>query len=110
MGCVPSKKRVELQQNIQMLRIFNESLRNWEDDHEKDIQDAIGAKERAEAFVKSASTPEEKVWALAELADAARVLAARKKPLAEISNIYLVFMQKRLEREKLVLELVLKNT
>ena len=75
MGCVPSKKRVELQQNIQMLRIFNESLRNWEDDHEKDIQDAIGGIRRAAALYKNASTPEEKVLAEAEIARAASDLS-----------------------------------
>ena len=110
MGCGPSKKSVELQHNIQMLRWFNESMRNWEDDREKNIQDAICAKERDEAFVKSASTPKEKAWALAELALAEARVDALKKPLAESNNMYRVFMQKRLEREKLVLELVLKNT
>jgi hypothetical protein len=74
MGCGPSKKRVELQQNIHMRRNFNESLRNWEDDHEKDIQDAIGGIRRAAALYKNASTPEEKVLADAKIARAARVL------------------------------------
>jgi len=110
MGCGPSKKRVELQHNIHMLRNFNETLRNWEDDHEKDIQDAIVNKEAADALVKSASTPEEKVWAEKEAASAAHVLALWKKPLVDICHIYPKIMQKRLELEKRVLELVLKNT
>jgi hypothetical protein len=93
-----------------MLRHFNEFLRNWEDRHEKDKQAAVVDKEAADALVKSASTPEEKVWADKEAASAAHVLALRKKPLAESCHIYPKMMQKRLELEKLVLELVLKNT
>ena len=70
MGCGPSKKSVELPQNIQFLMYYNESLRDMEEDHAKVIQKAIVAKESADALVKSASTPEEKVCAAKASADA----------------------------------------
>jgi hypothetical protein len=72
MGCGPSKKRVELQQYYreETDRFLNEFSRDLDDRLEKRKRDALDAKAAADALVKSASTPEEKLYAAEAMADA----------------------------------------
>ena len=70
MGCGPSKKRVELKQELQKLREENAKLKGTI--VEKAVIDGI---RRAVALYKNASTPEEKVLAEAEIAHAASDLS-----------------------------------
>ncbi|AII17267.1 hypothetical protein JO84_gp133 [Aureococcus anophagefferens virus] len=85
MGCVPSKKRVELPLNIRLVMYYNKSLRDMEEDHAKNIQKAIVAKESADELVKSASTPEEKVCAAKASADADYQVASAARSEKEIA-------------------------
>ena len=87
MGCGPSKKRVELPHNIRMLMFYNEELRDELQGHAKDIQKAIVAKESADALVKSASTPEEKVWAAKASADADYQVARSEETCAALRKM-----------------------
>ncbi|AII17265.1 hypothetical protein JO84_gp139 [Aureococcus anophagefferens virus] len=113
MGCVPSKKRVERQQYNQELkartratldeaeRLLNEFSHDLDDRHEKRKQDAVVAKVAADALVKSALTPEEKVLA-AEASAAADEKVARveriEKSFAE-NDFYSAMRRKRLGLE-----------
>ena len=58
-----------------------------EEDHAKDIQKAIVAKERVDALVKSASTPEEKVLAAKASADADHQVALREETCALLRRL-----------------------
>jgi alkanesulfonate monooxygenase SsuD/methylene tetrahydromethanopterin reductase-like flavin-dependent oxidoreductase (luciferase family) len=108
MGCVPSKKRVELPQYNQEESdwFLNEFLRDLDDRREKSKRDALDAKSAAEALVKIASTPEEKLFAAEAMADANQQIVCVLLNDIALRNEHFALRRKYRELQGLVL----KNT